>query len=283
MHLAGVVVLYNPDKEVIENIKSYIKDLDVLYAIDNSSNNNSNIFSFDRIEYIPLMENKGIAEALNIAADKAINNGYKYLLTMDQDSKFNSNGLTEMKLFIENDTQKGKVGIYSPFHKTAISDPVPNEKYSSPLVIMTSGNIINLNIYKKIEGFKSWMFIDCVDFEYGLNLRKHGYDIKRINTIFLEHELGDYEIKEIFGKKIICDNHSPLRRYYIVRNSFYLYDMYHNLYPDYCTAVISEVKRSFFYATVFEKQGVKKLIFMLRGYLDYKKRKKGKYHRKHIK
>lgn len=283
MHLAGVVVLYNPGRDVVENIKTYIEDLDVLYAIDNSSKNNSDVISFEKIEYIPLMENKGIAEALNIAADKAINNGYKYLVTMDQDSKFHSNGLREMKLFIENDIHRENVGIYSPFHKTAISDPVPNEAYSSPLVIMTSGNIINLNIYKKIEGFKSWMFIDCVDFEYGLNLRKHGYDIKRINTIFLEHELGNYEIKKIFGRKVICDNHGPLRRYYIVRNSFYLYDMYHDLYPEYCDAVIKEVKRSFLYATVFEKQGIKKLVFMIRGYLDYQKGIKGKYDRKHVK
>ena len=93
---------------------------------------------------------------------------------------------------------------------------------------MTSGNIINLDIYKCVEGFKEWMFIDCVDFEYGLNVRKQGYTIKQINTVFLDHELGDYEIKYFLNKKIFCDNHSALRRYYIVRNSFYLYDLYHD-------------------------------------------------------
>lgn len=277
MKLAGVVVLYNPDQKVINNINSYIDELDALYLVDNSSADNSTLFMHEKVEYIPLQKNTGIAHALNVGAKKAIDHNFHYLLTMDQDSMFEKDALKNMKSIIDADDEKDQVGIYSPFHKTAISEPVPEELFTSPLVVMTSGNIINLDIYKCVEGFKEWMFIDCVDFEYGLNVRKHGYTIKQINTVFLDHELGDYEIKHVFNKKIFCDNHSALRRYYIVRNSFYLYDMYHNDYPDYCQAVVKQAKQSFFYATVFEKHGFKKLIYMIRGYIDYRKGKKGAY------
>lgn len=277
MKLAGVVVLYNPDQKVINNINSYIDELDALYLVDNSSADNSTLFMNEKVEYIPLQKNTGIAHALNVGAKKAIDHNFHYLLTMDQDSMFEKDALKNMKSIIDADDEKNQVGIYSPFHKTAISEPVPEELFTSPLVVMTSGNIINLDIYKCVEGFKEWMFIDCVDFEYGLNVRKHGYTIKQINTVFLDHELGDYEIKHVFNKKIFCDNHSALRRYYIVRNSFYLYDMYHNDYPDYCQAVVKQAKQSFFYATVFEKHGFKKLIYMIRGYRDYRRGKKGAY------
>lgn len=277
MKLAGVVVLYNPDQKVINNINSYIDELDALYLVDNSSADNSTLFMHEKVEYIPLRKNTGIAHALNVGAKKAIDHNFHYLLTMDQDSMFEKDALKNMKSIIDADDEKDQVGIYSPFHKTAISEPVPEELFTSPLVVMTSGNIINLDIYKCVEGFKEWMFIDCVDFEYGLNVRKHGYTIKQINTVFLDHELGDYEIKHIFNKKIFCDNHSALRRYYIVRNSFYLYDMYHDDYSDYCQAVVKQAKQSFFYATVFEKHGFKKLIYMIRGYRDYRRGKKGAY------
>lgn len=277
MKLAGVVVLYNPDQKVINNINSYIDELDALYLVDNSSADNSTLFMYEKVEYIPLQKNTGIAHALNVGAKKAIDHNFHYLLTMDQDSMFEKDALKNMKSIIDADDEKDQVGIYSPFHKTAISEPVPEELFTSPLVVMTSGNIINLDIYKCVEGFKEWMFIDCVDFEYGLNVRKHGYTIKQINTVFLDHELGDYEIKHVFNKKIFCDNHSALRRYYIVRNSFYLYDMYHNDYPDCCQAVVKQAKQSFFYATVFEKHGFKKLIYMIRGYRDYRRGKKGAY------
>lgn len=44
MKLAGVVVLYNPDQKVLDNISSYIDELDVLYLVDNSSVDNSKFF-----------------------------------------------------------------------------------------------------------------------------------------------------------------------------------------------------------------------------------------------
>jgi len=36
MKIAGVIVLYNPNEEVIDNIKSYLEDIEILYAVDNS-------------------------------------------------------------------------------------------------------------------------------------------------------------------------------------------------------------------------------------------------------
>ena len=165
MKLAGVVVLYNPDQKVINNINSYIDELDTLYLVDNSSTDNSTLFTHEKVEYIPLQKNTGIAHALNVGARKAIDHNFHYLLTMDQDSMFEKNALKNMKSIIDADEEKDQVGIYSPFHKTAISEPVPEELFTSPLVVMTSGNIINLDIYKCVEGFKEWMFIDCVDFE----------------------------------------------------------------------------------------------------------------------
>mgnify|MGYP001072153084 FL=1 len=35
--LAGCVILYNPNKDVIRNIESYIRYLDKLYVIDNQN------------------------------------------------------------------------------------------------------------------------------------------------------------------------------------------------------------------------------------------------------
>ena len=38
MKLCGVVVVFNPENKVNENIKSYLNDLEKLYVIDNSTN-----------------------------------------------------------------------------------------------------------------------------------------------------------------------------------------------------------------------------------------------------
>ena len=82
MKLAGLVVLYNPKENIMDTINNYINEVDVLYLIDNSNSDNSNLFRNEKIKYIPNKSNLGIAVALNMGAKKAIKDGYDWLLTM---------------------------------------------------------------------------------------------------------------------------------------------------------------------------------------------------------
>ena len=54
LKLAGIVTLYNPTNEDIENISTYINDIDRLYVIDNTEgkNNESRLPKNDKIKYI---------------------------------------------------------------------------------------------------------------------------------------------------------------------------------------------------------------------------------------
>ena len=283
MKLASVVVLYNPDDRILGNIKSYIDYVDVVYAIDNSSVDNSAELKSDKIVYISNGGNMGIAYALNVGAKCAIEDGYEWLLTMDQDSAFHDDGVEKMKEFLlkcqhdpESQYPYDKIGLITPFHRTLFNGEEKLEQIDSPAVVMTSGNFINLNAYQKIGGFKDWMFIDAVDFDYCLNLRDHGYDIWRLPQVELKHNLGDVVFKN-FGKKHMYSlNHSAMRRYYIVRNRYYFYDMYHERWPDFCNAERRRTHREAAKIFLCEKQKFKKLFAMLRGYIDYKMGVKGR-------
>lgn len=286
MKLAGVVVLYNPDSKVKKNIDSYIKYLDKLYIVDNS--NNDMIFDYKdkKVEYIKNNKNLGIASALNIAAKKAISDKFEWLLTMDQDSMFEKGELDKMLEFIEklrtdsyiqmiNTTSYDEIGLVSPLHKTVMNVDGDEKGIDFPMTVMTSGNIINLSAYQKIGGYKEWFFIDGVDFDYCLNLKMHGYKVIRLNFVYLKHNLGDAVTKNIFGKKIYSLNHSPLRRYYIVRNRHYLYDLYKNDYRDYCKLELSRTRNEAIKILLCETQKIRKLSYMFKGYIDYKLGKKG--------
>lgn len=281
MKLACVVVLYNPDAEVLKNIDSYINYVDMVYAVDNSLKDNSKDFSSERIVYISNGENKGIAYALNIGAKRAISDGFEWLLTMDQDSRFTDDAVDKMKKFIKdcksdkNSYNYEKIGIITPFHRTAFNQKEQHTGIDSPAVVMTSGNIINLEAYKVVGGFKDWMFIDAVDFDYCLNLRDRGYDIWRLNYVELKHKLGNVVFKNIGKKQMYSLNHSPQRRYYIVRNRHYFYDMYHKRWPDFCNAEKARTSREAAKILICEKQKFRKLFAMLKGYMDYKRGIKG--------
>ena len=201
MKYAGTVILYQPDKSIKENIMSYLPYLDKLYVIDNSLNSNEKLLpKSSKIVYCCNYENLGIAKSLNMACEKAIKDGYDYLLTMDQDSKFINKEIEKLFKYVNNNDCQ-KVGIISPYHEILTKNVKSSESIEHPFEVMTSGNLVNLKIYQKVGKFNEDLFIDCVDTWMCLNIKKNGYDIIRLNNISLEHKLGNACVKKIFGKK----------------------------------------------------------------------------------
>ena len=269
----GVVVAYNPQREEIcKNIDTYINELDVLYVVDNSSKNNGDIFNgYNKVKYIPNYDNLGISAALNIGAKEAINNKYKWILTMEQDSHFEKDAISKMKEYINNsDKTNEKLGIVSPFHLTKRTEGIKLEGVDYPILVMTSGNLLNLEAYLDVGGFPEWYFIDCVDFDFCLALRKKGYEIAQINDAVLQHELGDTVRRQIGKKVFYLDNHNYIRRYYVVRNRHYFYDRYKNDFPEYCELEKKCTRKEALKVLLFEKDKYRKLTYMYKGYRDYK-------------
>ena len=196
-------------------------------------------------------------------------------MTMDQDTTFKPGIISKMKEVIKK-TDTTKIGIVTPWHKTKLIDKKPETEFDNPNDVMTSGNMVNLDIYQKIGGFKDWLFIDGIDIEYCLNLHKNGYDILRINSLEIDHNLGDLFYKKIGNRLFLCTNHNALRRYYIMRNYHYIFDLYKDFNPQYCCALISQ-KHNMIGVILFEKNKYKKIRNYLRGLRDYKKGIKGKY------
>ena len=275
LDLAGVVILYNPTENDINNIDSYIKDVNILYVIDNSNEENSDRLPKNKkIKYIFNNENLGIAEPLNKAASLARKAGYKWLLTMDQDTSFNKGVIDTLKEAIIN-TDCKDIGIVTPWHNTRLKTKKSNKKIDYPLDVMTSGNLVNLDIHKKIGGFKDWIFIDGVDIEYCLNLSKNNYKVMRLNNVEINHNLGDITYRKFFKKDLLITNHNAMRRYYQNRNYHYIKDLYIKDFPEFCNRLV-KVKATILGIILYEKNKISKLKGYYKGYKDYKKGKRGR-------
>lgn len=276
--LAATVTFYNPDSQAANNICSYIDLVEKVYVVDNSTTDNKHLLPDNKkIKYIANYKNVGVAKALNIAAEKAIQDGYQWLLTMDQDSFFKSHELQKMLQYLENLEDVTEIGLISPWHVIKTGVKKPNKEIEDVVEVMTSGNIINLKAYQEIGGYKDWLFIDGIDFDYCMNLNIHGYKVRRLNNCELEHELGDIKVKHVLGRDFVCSNHNYIRRYYMSRNNHYIYDMYHQEFPEYCNMLLKGLDGQFRNILIFEKDKIRKIKNMLRGYRDYKKGITGQY------
>ena len=277
--IVGLVVLYNPDQNVIGNIQTYISQLSMLYVIDNSEVCNNKIFEtikvFDNSTYIFNGENLGIAKALNIGAEEAIKDGFKFLFTFDQDSKATPKMIETMISFLkENDYSN--IGILSPFQDNKGYKNPPNKKVTKVSNIATSGNLLNLDAYTKVGPFLDELFIDYVDVEYCLRLNSSGFKVIRLNDAILIHNLGNIVKRRFLFRKVAVTNHSPLRLYYRTRNRFYVLRKYKYKFPLFSIYNFFRLFMETLKVVCFESERIEKIRMMIRGYSHYKKNNFGR-------
>ena len=90
--ICAVIVSYEPDESITQLYESIKNQVDEVIIIDNSSRNKNAkeilLNLSKKIKIIYNDKNYGVAKALNQGALYAIENNYKWLLTLDQDSEF---------------------------------------------------------------------------------------------------------------------------------------------------------------------------------------------------
>src|SRR6187551_853601 len=230
----GVVILYNPSGDLIGNIRSYVTVLDLLIVIDNSDKDHAFLpvlrNHFPSIQYVKNDDNVGIAKALNQAAAIALKEKGKWLLTMDQDSRF-AEGSIE-KLVAMTDVVPTDIAIITPVHvnKDVVLKPYA-QSWQLIKKTMTSGNLLNLKAFETCGPFEEKLFIDYVDHEYNFRLRKAGFKLVLVNTSHLLHNLGDIDSYKFAFFSMKTTNHSADRRYYISRNRLYVICKYFTFAP----------------------------------------------------
>lgn len=277
--LAAVVVWYNPTDANVFALASYISDVNQVIIVDNSDLNNKHLLlhlANYKIHYISNYENKGIASALNTGCQKAIELGAEWVLTMDQDSSFEKDGVVKYVNAANQYEELNSVGLFSPLHITATKIPFTTGNYTERIAVMTSGNLLALSVYKLIGGFAEELFIDLVDDEYCCRLHRNKYRVVQINSIHLQHSLGDQttQIRFLFFFKKTVYDHNPIRRYYIMRNSLEILKRYPEQSAYYKKQIRKAVKRVVLYDF---HQKMTKLKYMLWGWQDYRKGTFGKF------
>lgn len=235
MRILAVIVLYHPDKPLAD-LKG---EVDEVMIVDNTLNN------------------IGVAAALNLGLKRAIDQGYDWLLTMDQDSVFEESGFKELKNLAF--SCKENIAIVSPFH--FIKKTPKKTSIEEVTITMTSGNLLRVSAAKKAGLFEEKLFIDSVDNEYCLRLQKHGYKIIRANSVILHHQLGKPGPFNIV-------THNAERRYYITRNMLYVMKKY---FPKLFFFGSKELIKSFLLILIMEDNKTNKLKSMYRGIMDYPK------------
>lgn len=264
----AIVVLFKPASDDYKNIKSYLGRVDRLYLVDNSPSPSALCESLQQEEKVTLLslgKNLGIAEAYNLGLRQAKQDGYRWLMTMDQDSFFDRDQLESLiREFAR--TKKGRLGIYAPLHNSKF---LSQEGDKQVFVVMSSASIVNVEAVVSLGGFDRKLFIDEVDHEICIRLHKNGYSIVQNQRVFVNHSLGR---KLVNGKK----KYSAARLYYMVRNHLYMRRKYRHSYSDYLRKRGEYMRKFLFEQLLFQDRKFHRIKMLCAAIADFYSNKMGK-------
>jgi rhamnosyltransferase len=276
--ISACIVLFNPGQNSIKNLFLILNQVSRLYIVDNSEFDfEPDLLQKSDVVYIKNYCNNGIAFALNQAANLAINEGFNYLLTLDQDSIPDPQLINVYTNFLKNNNDESVAWLAPNYLYADYQDPMKKNIDYPILHSMTSGSLLNLDAYKKIGPFLDSLFIDFVDTEYCLRIRQNGYSTYKIRNANIYHNLGGIKGRKFFFLNISVTNHSPLRLYYRTRNRFFVYKLYLINFPFFVFKDLIVFINELLKIIIYENNKLNKYKFIFYGFKAFLKNQMGKY------
>lgn len=264
----GIIVTYYPEEQLLRtNVEAIAPYIDKLVIWENTRENKEayRYVEGDNIEYLSEGQNIGISKALNIGWRKAQNEGFDYILTMDQDSRF-----TDFVNYLKTSVNysNSKPAIFGPMvtrDETTISRNSVRELEDSQYLI-TSGMLVHIDILESIGGYCEDFKVDGIDVDLCVRAQEKGFKIyQNSNGVLLQH-FGEPYVRRFMGKEYVCPNYSPFRLYGIMRNHLIIYRRSHRVF-------VKRLAKIYFFHFVprivlWEKEKTKKLWNIIKGIYD---------------
>jgi rhamnosyltransferase len=180
-------------------------------------------------------QNLGLATPLNFACEYGAKNGYRFLVSFDQDSTPPADmiPLLERELLTYQaknpraiaigprlvDVRDGKETIspFVRFGKVGVTKWI-GEGTEPVSQLITSGCLLDLRMWDAENRFNDALFIDFVDNNWCWRMTRKQYLILGTSRTRMPHELSE-EIKE--SSYISLNKYGQIRRYFQMRNSAY--------------------------------------------------------------
>jgi len=247
--VSAVLVAYNPNMEVLRAaIQAVLGQVSDVFIVDNASSNCSFDW-FDKLEgaanvklhLLQQEENVGIGAGHNIGIRRAIDQGSKFVLLLDQDSQVGLNMVVKLRSAYDVLNEKGfqvaalgpqyrdvDNGILSRFVKVGMFRFIQcgcenNASLVNADFIVSSGSLLPVAALEVVGLMDESLFIDHVDTEWCFRAKSKGLQIFGLCGAVMTHALGEQRKEVWFLRKRTVPFHKPFRYYYMFRNSVLLY------------------------------------------------------------
>ncbi len=273
--IASGVVLYHPRAGARRLIDALAIQFDGVFIVENDSAGfDGEAFGTDSEGSVHVQHNRknaGLARAINQLCDDARQAGFEWLVLFDQDSEVPPEfRMRFARLFPELAEPPALLAAnystelcgeaftgYRMRGESAVGEQVTD---------LNAGSLINLHVHRKIGGHCEALFVDHVDHEYCLRLRRHGYAVLATREPLFTHEVGNIVCGRRFGRVWQSGGHSSARRREATEALVRVIKSYWRDEPGWCMRMLLfELPRSVVAMLVLERLRVAKLTAQSAG------------------
>ncbi|RRK33399.1 glycosyltransferase [Schaedlerella arabinosiphila] len=274
--IIAIITVYYPHSENVENIASIASQADMTFVVDNSKQDNSNMFTGMNIIYHSMGYNSGIAKAFNYYLK---NSNYRfnlddYIIFFDQDSKISDEHIRKLVKIYEFTKRKySNLGCIGPIYYNTSNNTyeIPHikrrlNKYCYSVTdLITSSMLCEYGKLKSVGYWNEDLFLDGADWDLCWRLKKGGMLCCLTDYVSYRHSVGIGE-KKILGISMRKNNLN--RSYYRTRDSLYLL---HREYTPLRIRIRLLIDASFinFFRIIFLDNRRERCCLMIKGYKDY--------------
>ena len=233
--IIAVVPTFHPDDGVLARLRALSEQVDGVIVVDDGSGAGADAIleraAAAGVVVRRLARNSGIAAALNDGVRAALADGADYVVNLDQDTDLPEDYVSiALGLFARGNpvTRLGIVCVDAVNGAPALPTWISPEGFGLVPEAIQTGFVISRECLESVGLFDERLVIDCVDTEYCLRVRDHGFRIAVARGTDIRHSIGRRAELRPFGVPLrhrdsgriaTYQYHSPFRRYYIARNN----------------------------------------------------------------
>ena len=290
--IASVTVAYNGAsvlRQHLASLRGQSRALDEIVVVDNASTDETLHLlasEYPQVTVLHQPTNGGVGGGLAAGlAYAALEKQYDWVWIFDQDSVPSPDALERLLCGLQHlHEAKDRTAILAPVcvhPETGMSYPALSWRSArfvtvpastaQPVtfvdMVISSGSLMRREAVEEAGLPRRDFFIDFVDYENCLRLRRHGFQIAVVNDSTLEHAIGTPTTFNILGRDISWADHAPWREYYMARNEVFTIWQYH---PRLATKafVFYRLVQHALGVLLFGKRRLECLRMMGRGVLD---------------
>lgn len=248
MTICAIIVTYQASPEIAARLRQILSQVDRLHIVDNGSPEaRAALQEFaagepERVKLTLNNENIGLAAAQNMGIRQAFSDHFQWVLLLDDDSEPAPDMVEKLLAVGKRDKTLGIIAPRVVDRNTGkpVRYLVPRnligftrrlvregEIFEGAVVVIASGSLIRMEVFRAIGLMNEDMFIDYIDYDFALRARGKKFGIAVVGDARLDHAVGK---KRAHGP-IITSNHNARRRYTIFRNRFFILRRYSKQYP----------------------------------------------------